>query len=69
MQYLTRDASMEKTFVDKIRNMAEDSDFFLNSFTTHSVNQLVKYLVSQLPNSENTTGMSGTLSSNTTEIV
>ena len=55
--------------VDKIRNMAEDSDFFLNSFTTHSVNQLVKYLVSQLPNSETTTGMSGTLSNNTTEIV
>jgi hypothetical protein len=53
--------------IDKIKKMGTESDFFLNSFTTHSVNQLIKYLVSQLPNSENITGMSGTPSNNSTK--
>lgn len=42
--------------IDKIKKLGEESDFFLNGHTTHSVNLLIKYLVSQLPNYENITG-------------
>ena len=37
-----------QAIIDRIKKDGE-SDFFLNGFTTHSVNQLVKFLVSQLP--------------------
>ncbi len=53
--------------IDKIKKQGEESDFFLNSFTTHSVNQLIKYLVSLLPNSETITGTSGEHSNNITK--
>jgi hypothetical protein len=58
--------TMFQDAIDKIKKMGEDSDFFLNGLTTHSANQLIKSLVSRLTNLENTTGSSGSLSSNTT---
>jgi hypothetical protein len=53
--------------IDKIKAAGEDADFFLNSFTTHSSNQLIKYLVSKVQqNSTNTNGGSGVLSNSST---
>lgn len=47
--------------IDVIRRDGENSDFFLNGLTTHSANQLVKYLVSQLTNSQKDNGSLGPL--------
>ena len=46
--------------IDKIKKMGEQSDFFLNSFTTHSLNRLIKYLVSHHTSCKLGTGGSGT---------
>lgn len=54
--------------IQKIKEMGEDGDFFINGLTTHSVKQLIKYLVSQPPNSAEHTGSSGTPLSNGSEI-
>lgn len=52
--------------IDKIKQQGTESDFFLNGFTTHSLNQLIKYLVSLVTNLESTIGGSGMPSNNTT---
>jgi hypothetical protein len=44
-----------QNMVDAIKKDAE-SDFFLNGYTTHSVNQFVKSLVAKLPNSPKDNG-------------
>lgn len=45
--------------IDNIKKSGE-GDFFLNGYTTHSVNQLVKFLVVQLEKSQTNNGSSGT---------
>jgi hypothetical protein len=49
-----------QAIIDAIKKDGELSDFFLNGFTTHSVNQLVKSLVSRLVNSQKDSGSPGT---------
>jgi hypothetical protein len=53
------DPNAFQSIVDKIKSDAENSSFFLNSLTTHTVNQLVKFLVSQLQSLQNANGSSG----------
>jgi hypothetical protein len=53
------DPSSFQSMIDMIKKDAE-SDFFLNGYTTHSVNQLVKYLVAQLVSLQTDSGLSGT---------
>ncbi len=53
------DPNALQAVIDAIRKDGE-SDFFLNGFTTHSVNQLVKSLVHQLANLQRLNGSPGT---------
>lgn len=53
------DPNMFQNVIEMIKKEGSESDFFLNGLTTHSVNQLLKYLVSQLPNSPKDNGLSG----------
>lgn len=46
--------------IDQIKKMGEDGDFFLNGLTTHSVNQLIRYLVAQVESFQKNNGSSGT---------
>lgn len=47
--------------INTIKNLGTESDFFLNGFTTHSANLLIKYLVAQLEILQKNNGSSGTL--------
>lgn len=49
----------QQKIIQRIRDEGEMSDFFLNSYTTHSLVQLTKYLVSLITNIETTTGTPG----------
>lgn len=49
-----------QAIIDAIKKDGEKSDFFLNGFTTHSVNQLVKFLALRLQNSPKDNGLPGT---------
>jgi hypothetical protein len=57
------DPNAFQQMIDRVKKMGTESDFFLSGLTTHSVNQLIKYLVAQLEISQKTNGSSGTLSS------
>lgn len=47
--------------IDQIKKLGAESAFFLNGYTTHSVNQLIKYLVSERESYLKNSGSSGTL--------
>ena len=49
-----------QSIIEVIKRDGEKSDFFLNGFTTHSVNQLVKSLALQLVSLQKDSGSSGT---------
>lgn len=51
--------AFQKT-IDMIKKMGMEGDFFLNGFTTHSVNQLMKYLVLERETLLKNSGLSGT---------
>jgi hypothetical protein len=53
--------------IEKIKKQGTEADFFLNSLTTHSANQLIKFLVKNHTSSQNTNGGFGMHSKNTTE--
>jgi hypothetical protein len=57
------DPNAYQTMLDNIKKMGPEGDFFLNGFTTHTVNQFVKYLIAQLENLQKSSGSSGTPSS------
>ena len=42
--------------IERVKKLGTDSDFFLNGFTTHSLNLLLKYLVAKLETSQITNG-------------
>ncbi len=54
------DPNALQTIIDVIKRDGEKSDFFLNGFTTHSVNQLVKSLALQLVSLQKDNGSPGT---------
>jgi hypothetical protein len=54
-----KDPGAIQATIEKIKSLGTDSDFFLNGFTTHSVNLLLKSLVAQLETLQNTNGSSG----------
>ena len=49
-----------QNMIDQIKKMGTDDSFFLNGFTTHSLNRLIKFLVAQLENLQSSNGSSGT---------
>jgi hypothetical protein len=46
--------------IDTIKKLGPDSNFFLNGITSHSVNQLIRYLVAQVETLQTNSGLSGT---------
>ncbi len=50
------DPNAFQSVIDRVKKLGAEGDFFLNGFTTHSANQLIKYLVARLESSPTSNG-------------